>query len=155
MYLQIFNYFALSAFHVCFLRSSSQSVCLRIAFECRFGVTPSLRVRGPAEPGDARGRGRRNIVFAEGWPRPKCVTIGLLKGSSRNVRELFTVTDDVSVTHALPLELVGRYKLLGILKSSPIPRIFLSIPIRQGVDKLFRFLRRYVSFAFREQRRKR
>jgi len=28
----------ISAFHICLLCSSSQSVCLRIAFECHFGV---------------------------------------------------------------------------------------------------------------------
>jgi len=38
MPLQICNYLSLSAFHICLLRSSSRSVCLRIAFECYFGV---------------------------------------------------------------------------------------------------------------------
>ncbi len=38
VYLQICNYVLLFASHICFLRSSSQSVCLRIAFECHFGV---------------------------------------------------------------------------------------------------------------------
>ena len=38
VYLQICNYLLLSASHTCFLRGSSQSVCLRIAFECHFGV---------------------------------------------------------------------------------------------------------------------
>ncbi len=37
-YLQICNYLSLSASHICPLRSSSRSVCLRIAFECHFGV---------------------------------------------------------------------------------------------------------------------
>ena len=38
VYLQICNYPSLSASHICFLRGSSQSVCLRVAFECHFGV---------------------------------------------------------------------------------------------------------------------
>ena len=38
MPLQICNYLLLSAFHICLLRCSSRSVCLRIAFECHFGV---------------------------------------------------------------------------------------------------------------------
>ena len=32
------NSILLSASHICFLRGSSQSVCLRIAFACHFGV---------------------------------------------------------------------------------------------------------------------
>jgi len=38
VYLQICNYLSLSAFHICLLRSSSRSVCLRIAFECHVDV---------------------------------------------------------------------------------------------------------------------
>ncbi len=38
VYLQICNYLSLSASHICFLRGSSRSVCLRIAFEYHFGV---------------------------------------------------------------------------------------------------------------------
>ncbi len=32
------NYLSLSASHICLLHSSLQSICLRIAFECHFGV---------------------------------------------------------------------------------------------------------------------
>ena len=33
-----------AASHICPLRSSWRSVCLRIAFECDFGVTPTLHL---------------------------------------------------------------------------------------------------------------
>ena len=42
VYLQICNYLLLSASHTCFLRGSSQSVCLRIAFECHVGVISGI-----------------------------------------------------------------------------------------------------------------
>ncbi len=51
VYLQICNCLSLSASHICFLRGSSQSVCLRVAFECHFGVISPSLVQDVREPG--------------------------------------------------------------------------------------------------------